>query len=260
MPMSHHPVLQVDNLTLTAGEQLLVRNLQWQVDAGQLWCVIGKNGAGKSTLLQAIAGLTAPERGQIFAYGQDVATLSAKHQAQWRGLLQQTQIDVFATTVEDTVLTGRYPYQTGWGWENSDDIALVQRVLVQVGLAGYANKNILHLSGGERQRVAMATLLVQQPALYLLDEPTSHQDVAAQLMMMQIIREIATDHAVVAVCHDLNLVARYASHVLMVADGKYMAGTVQDVLTPTNLETVFDCRFDMLEAADGPVYLPVHRV
>jgi len=164
---------------------------------------------------------------------------------------------VFASTTLDAVLAGRYPYQTGWGWENAADIALAQHALQRVGLAGYDQKNILHLSGGERQRVALATLLVQNPQLFLLDEPTAHQDVAAQIVMMDLIRDLSRDHAVVAVCHDINLVARYATHVLVIAQQHTTAGPVADVLTPAILQTAFDCRFEMVDTANGPLFVPV---
>ncbi len=251
------PVLAVHNLTLATDDTMLVDNFSWQVKTGQFWCVVGKNGAGKSTLLQCIAGLHPPRHGRISANGQDIAALSVKEQARWRGLLLQMQSDVFADNVIDSVLTGRYSYQTGWGWESEEDIALAQQALQQVKLAGYDKKNILHLSGGERQRVALAAVLVQNPTLFLLDEPTAHQDVAAQIVMMDLIRDLSQTHAVVAVCHDINLVARYATHVLVIAKQQCYAGPVADVLTPSILQAAFDCNFDMINTESGILYVPV---
>jgi iron complex transport system ATP-binding protein len=250
------PVLAVNDLTLVAGEKTLVGHVSWQVNAGEFWCIVGKNGAGKSTLLHTIAGLSLPRHGTVIANGAHAASLSAREQAQWRGLMLQTQPDVFASSVRDAVLTGRYPYQTGWGWENAEDIALVQAALQQVGLADYDNKNILHLSGGERQRVALATLLVQNPQLMLLDEPTAHQDVAAQIVVMELIRELSSRRAVVAVCHDLNLVARYATHVLVIASGQCHAGRVDEILQPSVLEAAFDCTFDVVDTVRGRLFVP----
>lgn len=249
------PVLAIDQLTLSTDDRTLIDNLCLQVHAGQFWCVVGKNGTGKSTLLQAIAGMLVPHQGIIAAHGQNIASMSVNALAQWRGLLLQTQTDVFASTVLDTVLTGRYPHQTGWGWDSNDDIAIAQAALERVQLRGYDNKNILHLSGGERQRVALATLLVQNPQLFLLDEPTAHQDVAAQIVMMALIRSLSSEHAVVAVCHDINIVARYATHVLVIAHGQYTAGTVGEVLTPATLEAAFDCQFDMVNTQRGTLFV-----
>lgn len=249
------PMLQVASLSIEAGGRRLCNGLDLQIHSGEFWCVIGRNGAGKSTLLHALAGLNAPREGRVLLAGSNIHSMSPVALARRRGLLSQQQFDAFSSTVLDTVVAGRYPHLSGLGWESDEDRAAALHALSAVGMADNARKDVTALSGGERQRVALATLLAQDPDLLLLDEPTAHQDAAAQLAMMALVRSM-TDKAVVAACHDINLVSRFATHVLVLADDMHCAGPVDSVLTPATLQRAFGCCFDVLDSARGRLFIP----
>ncbi len=236
-------VLQARQLELRAGRRVLLAGLDWQVRAGEFWCVLGRNGIGKSTLLHAAAGLQRPYAGELLLQGQSLTDMPVPTMALHRGLLLQQQHDAFSLPVLEAVQAGRFAHGGGWG-QPAEDGELARAALEQVGLASLAGHDLLQLSGGERQRVALATLLVQDPALYLLDEPTSHQDIAAQLQIMQLLRGLAGQgKAVVASCHDINLARRFATHVLLLGAGGSHAGSVSQVMVPSLLEATFGCRF-----------------
>jgi iron complex transport system ATP-binding protein len=135
------------------------------------------------------------------------------------------------------------PYRSGTQWDSEAEKAAVQHALKRVDLEDKIGTDVIHLSGGERQRVALAALMVQSPELMLLDEPTSHQDVAYQLKTMQLLRELAHKHAVVASCHDINHAARFASHALLLDDQQHWLGPVNEVLNAKRLSQVFGCSF-----------------
>jgi iron complex transport system ATP-binding protein len=259
MTCQQAPLMATEQLSLHADGRTLLQPLSWQVELGQLWCVIGKNGVGKSSLLHAIAGLMPYSTGKVFAQGEDVAHLSAKAQAMWRGLMMQSQSDIFDSRVIDTVLTGRYPLQTGWGWESAQDKQIAHSALAKVQLSHLAEKSILQLSGGERQRVALATLLTQQPKLLLLDEPTAHQDVSAQMMMMGLLRGLTVDHGIVCVCHDMHVAARYATHILVLTHHGNYAGPVKEMMTVDMMQVAFDCQFVSVVSEHGPLFVPVPK-
>lgn len=237
-------IMRTENLCVTLGDKQLITGLNWQVARGEVWCVLGQNGVGKSSLLYTLAGLLKPTGGNIFIDDANIDALSAHALATRRGLMPQQQIDVFSHSVLDTVLIGRTPFRVGRSWDSEEDKTAAIAALAVVGLHDKCDSEVLTLSGGERQRVALATLLAQAPELILLDEPTSHQDVAQQLLMMQLIRDLANNHALVVTCHDINLAARFATHVLVLAPGMHRLGRIDDVLTADVLQQAFGCRFD----------------
>ena len=255
--MTRDVLLRVDKLTLRAGGATLLTDFDWQVHAGEFWCVLGKNGAGKSTLLHALAGLLSPAAGRVCSPAGDIAQATPQQLARWRGLQAQQQFDAFSCSVLDCVMAGLHPYRTGWGWPEDADRRAVLRTLAQLDMASYADADVMRLSGGERQRVAMATLMLQAPQLYLLDEPASHQDVAAQQLVLHTLNRLADDtHAVIASMHDINLAARFASHVLLIAGERVWQGPAGEILRPDLLETAYGCRFDIVESAAGRWLMP----
>jgi len=250
-------LLSTDKLTLRAGGTSLLEQLDWQVHAGEFWCVLGKNGIGKSTLLHAIAGLLPPAGGCVHSPEGDIAQATPRQLARWRGLQAQQQVDAFSCSVLDCVMAGLHPYRTGWGWPSAADREAALHALARLGMEEHADADVMRLSGGERQRIEMATLLLQAPQLYLLDEPASHQDVAAQQRVMHILRALADErHAVVASMHDINLAARFATHVLLIAEKRVWQGTVADMLRPEILKAVYGCDFDIVESAAGRWLMP----
>ncbi|MGI4848677.1 MAG: ABC transporter ATP-binding protein [Janthinobacterium lividum] len=248
-------VLAMQDLDIELGARRLIEALDWQVERGQLWCVLGQNGVGKSTLLQVLAGLRAPASGQVSIDALPLASYRPSQLARLRGLMPQAQADAFSSRVIDTVLVGRTPHRLGGAWDSHADREAAMRALEQVDLAHNADDDVLQLSGGERQRVALATLLAQAPALLLLDEPTAHQDVARQLALMRLLRQHSQGHGVVMTCHDINLAARFATHVLVLASTCHWAGPVDEVLDKLVLEQAFGCRFSVTSVDGLPAFI-----
>ncbi len=236
--------LEVKNLSLKLGHRRLVTGLNWQVRQGEFWCVLGRNGAGKSTLLHALSGLQSIDDGSVLMMGRPVNHLTLTELARLRGLMPQQIVDRFSASVGDTVAIARAPWRLGSAWRDDDDRSYVTAALQRVGMLDRIDDDVMQLSGGERQQVAFAAMLVQNPALMLLDEPSSHQDIAQQLVMMRLMQELAVDHAVIASCHDINLAARFASHVLLLGEGFHYAGSTQEMLNPEVLSRVYGCEFD----------------
>jgi iron complex transport system ATP-binding protein len=231
-------LLQVSHLDIAVGDRLLISKLELQIDRGEFWCILGKNGSGKTTLLQVIAGLRSNSKAQIQLCGEALQSTPLALLAQRRGLMLQQQLDVFAHTVFDVVVSGQI---VGCGSINEDSMSTnfsVSVALEKVGMAGSEGRNVLTLSGGERQRVALAALLAQAPELMLLDEPVSHQDVEQQLQVMRLLRELS-----ISSCHDINLARRFATHALVLGEAQHWSGLVGDTLVPEILRQAFGCEF-----------------
>lgn len=236
-------LLDVRKLGIRAGARTLIDALDWQVRPGEFWCVMGRNGAGKSLLLQVLSGLRAADRGAVAIGDRPLESIPLTELARLRGLMPQQVNDSFSCAVGDAVAIARTPWRMGGVQPDDEEFERIRDALAQVGMLERIDDDVTRLSGGERQRVAFAAMLAQNPGLMLLDEPTSHQDVAQQLMLMRLMRQLSGNHAVVATCHDINLVSRFATHVLLLGEDFHVAGSAAEVLTPETLERAFACRF-----------------
>jgi iron complex transport system ATP-binding protein len=238
-------LLQTHNLQIKIGTLELISDLSWEVQRGQFWCVLGKNGSGKSSLLHVLAGLNPCHPNSLSYAEKNIQDIDAATLARHRSLMLQQHVDSFSHSVLDTVLIGRLPYRYGSEWDAEEDIALAHSALQQCGLSHKVNADVRLLSGGERQRVALAAQLCQQADVMLLDEPISHQDVAHQLSVMQLLSGLIENCAVIATCHDLQLARRFATHALILGEGQHWQGVAQEVIVPEILEQAFDCQFSL---------------
>lgn len=235
-------LLQARGLEVAIAGKRVCRDLDLAIERGQRWGMLGRNGIGKTTLLHTLAGLRASSAGAIFLEGVAFDTLPQRRIAQSIGVLFQHSEDPFPGTVLETALIGRHPYLTAWQWEGAEDRRRAQQALAAVGMEGMMDRQVATLSGGERQRLAIATLLVQELRLMLLDEPANHLDLHHQIAILDLLAGQARDEgrALLMIGHDLNLTARYCDHVLLLfGEGEVLFGEVAEVLTETNLERLY---------------------
>jgi iron complex transport system ATP-binding protein len=252
-------LFNVSALDVAIAGRTLCRDLNLRIEPGQCWGILGRNGAGKTTLLHTLAGLRTAERGQIRLKGNDIAQLSRQHIAQSLGLVPQDSHDAFPCTVLETALIGRHPHLGQWAAESPDDFRRAQSALQTVGLRGLETRRIDTLSGGERRRLALATILVQEPDLFLLDEPTNHLDLHHQITLLTHFWNLvkSEQRAVLMSLHDVNLALRFCDHLILLFDnGATIAGPGRECVSKQLLEELYGHPFTELESAMGPVYLP----
>ena len=244
-PAMNRPLLEAIQLEVGIGGHRICRDLDWRVDAGDSWAILGRNGAGKSTLLATAAGLRPQQGGRLSVAGLELPHASQgvgmRAMARVRGYLSQHQIDPFASTVMETVLVGRHPHLGRWDWESDDDRRIASSALAEVDLDGFAEREVQTLSGGERQRLAVAQLLAQQPQLFLLDEPLTHLDLSHQVAVMDMFARRATvGAAFVAVLHDPGFAVRYCRQALLLfGNDEWLAGPTAEVITEKNLTRLY---------------------
>lgn len=234
--------LGVQNLRVRIGSVDVCNDFTQTFSPGQCWAILGRNGSGKTTLLHSLAGLRAPQAGEVCIDDTAINRLPRRRRAQQLGLLPQDSHDTFPATVLETALLGRHPHLSPWSWEGEHDYAIARAALRQVGLAGWDARDITTLSGGERRRVALASLFAQDTDILLLDEPTNHLDLHHQIALLDLLAKRAREDGktVIMVLHDLNLAARFADHCLLLyGDGTLCAGPVDAVLETPVLERLY---------------------
>ncbi len=253
----NRPILAARGLDIGVDGRVLVRALDLDVRAGECVALLGRNGAGKSLTLHALAGLGGAGTGSIALDGQPLDGLPRRAIARRIGLLPQDLESGHSETALDTVLVGRHPHLPPWRWERDEDRRLARSMLARVGLGDLGRRTTATLSGGEQRRVAMATLLAQQPALFLLDEPTNHLDPHHQLAVLELFREHTHGGcSVVTTLHDPTMAARYADRaVLLFGDGRWLAGPVREVLTADNLSALYLVRIVEAEIGGRRVFV-----
>jgi iron complex transport system ATP-binding protein len=249
-------------LNLRIGSRTLVAQLDWQVQPGECWCVIGRNGTGKSTLLRTLAGLREPDAGMVQLHDRLLADWPLQHLARERAYLAQARGDAFGYRVIDTVLSARHPYQDGGYWESDADQSAAHAALKAVDVAQLAERDVRTLSGGERQRVAIAATLAQDTPLLLLDEPTNAIDLAHQVSVMALLSRLCIEEgkAIVMVSHDLNLAQGVASHALLLMDGGgWRAGPVAEVMQASILSQCLGHSIEVVQHGSRLIYIPAEK-
>jgi iron complex transport system ATP-binding protein len=216
--------------------------MSFQAKPGELVAVLGPNASGKSTLLKLISGALQPLSGRIFLNGFETHSLPVKTRAQRIALVQQESRLLFPSRAWEFVMQGRHPYSGGLRFESEEDILIANNALAQVGATELADRWMDKISGGEKQRIILARALAQQPLLLLLDEPTLHLDIGAQVDLLESLRRLAAQnrYTVVVVTHELNLAGEYADQVVLMHRGKCLrVGPPATVLQREILEQVF---------------------
>lgn len=252
--------LKINNLSFSySREKIVLKDVSFAVEQGEVLGVLGTNGTGKTTLLKCINNILQPTVGDIYFGKEDIIKLKQNQIAKIIAYVPQYANNLSPVTVIDFVMQGRIPY-AGFSFSQHDK-QIVLDVLQQFDLENYAFRKVNELSGGERQRVLVARALAQDPKIIILDEPTSSLDLYNQLFILEIIKEMGQKEnlAVIMTIHDLNLASMFCDKLLMLKSGKVFAyGKTDNVLTEENIKTVYNVQ-TAVSIADGCKHIRLVR-
>lgn len=226
----------------------------FQARQRDLVAILGPNASGKSTLLRMLAGAMRPLSGRVELDGFSVCELDPRTRAQRIGVVHQESPLLFPVRVWEYVLQGRHPYGRSLHFETAQDLAIAENALAQLGVTHLAERMMHQISGGEKQRVVVARALAQQPLVLLLDEPTLHLDIGAQVELLRHLRRLALEnrYTIVVVTHELNLAAEFADRVVVLHKGKCLrTGAPAEVYDRALLEQVFGAELEVETSASG---------
>jgi iron complex transport system ATP-binding protein len=235
--MSGPPAVHVTGLDVRFGDRRALHGIDLDVPGGQFVALAGPNGSGKTTLLRAILGFLTPDGGEVEVFGTPVEALTIRERARRVAWVPQTEALRDDVPLLEYVQYGRYSLHGALDRDTRDDREVACRVLGEVGLLDRADDGILSISGGERQRAILARALAQEAPLLLLDEPTTHLDIAHQIDLLARVRRLARERGVtvISALHDLNLAARYADRIIVLSRGLRVADGVPGAVLSVDL-------------------------
>ncbi|GII05050.1 ABC transporter ATP-binding protein [Planobispora takensis] len=250
-------------LTLSYDQRVVATELDVTIPDGSFTVIIGPNACGKSTTLRALARMLKPRAGAVHLDGSVITSLPSKEVARRLGLLPQTSIVPDGITVADLVGRGRYPHQRLMRqWSKQDEVA-VASAMEATGVTDLAERCVDELSGGQRQRVWLAMALAQETSILLLDEPTTFLDIAHQIEVLDLCADLHEQgRTLVAVLHDLNQACRYATHLIVMREGRIVAeGDPVEIVTAELVREVFDLRCEIIQDPQSgtPMIIPESR-
>jgi len=252
----------VRGLSIERGSTTILRDVNWRVQPGEHWVILGANGSGKTSLLSALTGYLMPTRGEISVLGETYG------HSDWREL--RKKIGIVSSSVRqmmsddelalETVASGKYAMIDFWGRITRAEKAAALRLLRQVECEYLADREWRVLSQGERQRVLIGRALMAKPRVLILDEPCAGLDPAAREHFLHFIQRLGSHKhspTLVLVTHHVEEIMPVFSHVLVLKEGGVLAtGEKADALNSKNLSEAFTARM-RLQVKNGRYQLQV---
>ncbi|WP_064614102.1 ABC transporter ATP-binding protein [Listeria monocytogenes] len=244
------------------GTDAILKNVSFTIQKNKINTIVGPNGSGKSTLLEILARLLSPNSGDVLLEGKSIFEWKAKEFAQNVAIVHQSNVLPNELMVKELLYFGRLPYKNWRMTRTKEDDLAVERALMQTELTEKAEKFVDSLSGGERQRVFIATALVQDTPILLLDEPTTFLDMYFQLEILELVKRLNQEEnlTIIMILHDLNQALMYSDHLIVMKNGEVVAkGEPEELLTTDLIAETYGVVADVLNDANNGKYIVPQR-
>jgi len=236
-------ILKIKNLLCGYKNSFQLEIINFEVDRGMFLGIIGPNGSGKSTFLKSLCSEIKIQRGTIYLNNCDLVSLTTKERAKRIAVVSQ-KMEVSYMKTEDYVLLGRLPYKSNFQlFDSSTDTDIAHKYMNLCGVLNLKDKLLSEMSGGEQQLASIAKALAQEPELLLLDEPTSHLDLAHQMRILNLLQKLNEELnlSIIMIIHDLNLAAEFCKKLAIMKDGKiFTSGEASLVINQKIIEEVYN--------------------
>lgn len=239
-----------------------LEDINLKINEGEVVSLIGPNGSGKSTLLRVISRLLKPNSGNVYLDEQNIHAMKTKEVAKTLTMLPQMNNHQLDLTVRELVEFGRHPHSGGKTVLSKEDKEIVDWAIDVTGLQHFQNRVLPSMSGGERQRAWIAMTVAQHPKVLLLDEPTTYLDIAHQLEVMELVKELNDKYkmTVIMVLHDINQAAQNSGRLIVLKNGKiHFDGSPRRVVCKEMFQSIFEIDAEIYMQDGHPIFTPVKR-
>ena len=249
-------MLKVDSLqfSYSRGGNKVLRGASMELQQGEVGILLGKNGCGKTTLFKNILGINTPSAGSITFDGENLLKMKRRDRARCIAYVPQ-DIRFGALSVFDSILMGRVAY---FGLKaGHEDYVAVEKIIADMGLTAFAQRNVDELSGGERQKIAIARAMAQEPRLMVFDEPTGNLDIANEQLIIEEAKKLAKEKniSILSSLHDLNQALYFGDKFFFMKDGRIKYAGGREIVTAEVIKDIFDIDVKIVEIENQTVIL-----
>lgn len=255
-------LLKTESVSVGYGKKVIVGDVSFNAQRGEIITLIGPNGSGKSTVLKSIASQLSLISGTVFINGKDSSELSEKMIARQLSVMLTGRINSELMTCGDVVESGRYPYTGMLGILTDHDREIVGRSMELTGTSDLRDRDFTLISDGQRQRILLAKAVCQEPDLLILDEPTSFLDIKHKLELLEILKKLVRtgNTGIVMSLHELDLAMKISDKVICIKDGRAdRIGTPEEIFTSEYIEELYDITDGSFNTLYGSAELPAFK-
>lgn len=241
------------------GVKNIFEDINFVIEKGDIFCILGANGTGKTTLIKCLTNLMNLDSGQIKLDGKDIKFMNNAEIARNIGYIPQIHNSTFPFTVLDVVLMGRSPHLDLFESPSEKDYKIALDSLKMLNISYMKEKPYTEISGGEQQLVFVARVLAQQPSILVLDEPTSHLDFGNQIRTLNIIDKLAKNGlSVIMTSHFPDQAFISSNKVAIMQNGNFIdIGSPDDVITERNMEKTYGIKVKIVDIEDRLACIPL---
>ena len=247
--------IQIQKIQFSYNGTPAIDDINAKINPGDLLALVGPNGSGKSTLIKCINGVLKAQKGVVLVNKTDISDYRTGKLAREMAYVPQRGENNTSSSVFDVILLGRKPYIN---WKpTSADLEVVAGVIDTLHLNALAMKDFDKLSGGQQQIVHIARALAQQPNVLLLDEPTANLDIKHQIEVMEVLKKLSGEKITIIIAlHDINMAARYASHIMMLKKGRVFSYGSNETISEENIRNLYDIDVKIIRDGETVFVIP----
>ena len=236
-------MIKVDRISVSYGNGLpdVISDMSFELGKGNILNILGQNAVGKTTLIRAIMRELQPYKGSIKIDGEDIGNYSIRDYAKKVGVVSTSYKTSQNLIVADYLVTGFINKMAPFSKPTNEYVQIAYDVLNRFGKHGLFNKPIDQLSSGERQIVMIARVLLQNPEIIIVDEPTANLDVKNQIVVLNQIKELSEQgYTILVTSHNPGHAYSMGGKTLMMGKGKYIFGNTSDIITEETLSEYYE--------------------